>query len=373
MATYSIPSISTSAREKIQIAVLGSSAPLEERVMVTAGLVSCLHEVPVTDQTTVQLVLSLFATALPEISQVLTSAQSTLIELVTVDTEKFLDLLDVGGIGNPDPTILPIANPGHDAALGYSDVAVVYSGVALVLFAIGKQARDSAPTASTVNRPKALIQKYTILEAEQGLLPGRDHGPSVRTLERIYNAFNVYSEARALVTKCLLALELANPHPPRHLDPLMIQLRLLRNAGMTHVDAIHKLLRGHPWTAREPKLEPYYRKFGSDLAEFEKLPANSRAYHRLLAPPSEFLFLTSELRPLIAVAGEFVAGVEADFKDYVYNKDKYSALIREVKSRQPMYNPVQDLTILAKQLGVEDIPDLPAQVSDQRTHAAPGI
>jgi len=284
-----------------------------------------------------------------------------------------LELLNVGGIGKPNKALLPIPEDAHQDALMVSAVPAVYSGVALVLFAIGKQSKESAPTAAIVNRPSALVRKYTLSDEEQVLLPGRDHGPSVKTLERIYNAFNVYSEPRTLIAKSLLAINVANPHPPAHLDPLMVQLHLMRSAGMTHVGAIEKLVHAHPWVVRVPKLEPYFRRFCVDLVEFEKIPLHVRQYHRLLAPPNEFLFLSSDLRPLIAVAGDFVKDVETDFVNYIYRSADYADLIKEVRSRQPAYIPRGDLSLLATQLGLDDIPLLPDMQVLPAQVAAPAV
>jgi len=356
---YTLPTVTLAARETLTVVHLPSSAPMDERTMACAGLLSCLRRVPKSDQDTVQLVLSLLATTVPEVAQVLSSATSSNIRTTSIDLTRYLDLINADGGGRPDRQLLPVPEAASGEALLVTSVPAVFSGVALVLFAIGKQARESAPTAAAVNRPSALIRKYTLTDQEQILLPGRDLGPAVKTLERIYNAFNVYSELRALVAKSLLAINAATPHPPAHLDPLMVQLHLLRNSGMTHVGAIEKLVQAHPWVVRVPELEPYFRRFCFDLVEFEKIPKAVRQYHRLLAPPNDFLFLTSELRPLIAVAGDFVKDVEIDFKDYVYNADKFEDLIKKVRSYQPMYVPTSNLQSLAAQLGLDDIPLLP--------------
>lgn len=357
---YQLPTITVAPSERFTSAYLASNASMDERVIALSGLLSTLSSPMATTQQAVALTLSAFATGVPEVAQVLGSLVSTPVDLKPHSFGAFYELLNVDASGSPNQAILPIPGNASSQAALITGISAVYSGLALLLFAIGRQARESAPTAASVNRPSALIRRYTLSDSDQQVLPGRALGPTVQNLERIYNAFSVYSEARAAITRSLLAIERATPHPPTHIDPLLTQLRLMRNSGMTHVDAIFKLAQAHPWTVRLPKLEPYYKTFCRDLGTYAQIPADVRQYHRLLAPPGDFLFLTSELRPLIAVAGDFVEGVESTFSGYVYNKTKYQQLIKEVAALRPGYEPISKLANLALQLDLDEIPAIPS-------------
>jgi len=76
---------------------------------------------------------------------------------------------------------------------------------------------------------------------------------------------------------------------------------------------------------------------------------------------------------LIAVAGDFVKDVETDFVNYIYRSADYADLIKEVRSRQPAYIPRGDLSLLATQLGLDDIPLLPDMQVLPAQVAAPAV
>jgi len=257
--------------------------------------------------------------------------------------------------------VLPI--PAPDAAVQDAvevvSTTAVFASAAMVFLCLGKQARESAPSAATIKRPRALIREFSLSDLDQRLMPGKSAGPSVSTLEYLFSAFNVYTEPRSVVVRYLLGVKASSPHYPTHIRPFITNLKMTANAGMTHVGAIHKLIQAHPWVIRIPELLPYFRIFCQDLNMFHSIPDAVRPYHRLVAPPDDHIFLTSDLKPLVAVAGAFLADVEKDFKDYVYGKDDYKDLINRVKSRAPNYRSVDLLADIARDLGLPDIPDLP--------------
>ncbi len=113
---------------------------------------------------------------------------------------------------------------------------------------------------------------------------------------------------------------------------------------------------------RVPELRPYYKKFAEDLDAFKKFEKEVREYHRLLVPPSQYLFLSSELRPLIAVASDLIAEGEPTFGEYVRNKSNYANLISKVRARAPAYQSTAGASNLAALLGVKEEP-LPAPFS----------
>lgn len=90
---------------------------------------------------------------------------------------------------------------------------------------------------------------------------------------------------------------------------IRMHLSTMRGTGMTHVEAIIMLIRMHLSNMRVPALKPYFHKFAQDLELFEAVEADIRPYHRLLVPQAKYLFISSELRPLIAVAGSFIKEV----------------------------------------------------------------
>jgi hypothetical protein len=227
--------------------------------------------------------------------------------------------------------------------------------MASLLMAIGKQG-GSGPEAAAVNaRPAALISRFGLKDNQQALLPGRPAGPTAGGLDRIYTAYSTYTEPRAVLVRYFLAISAQQGHLPVHLEIMMTNFRLMRGAGMTHVGAITKFMNMHPWAVRVPELRPYFEQFATEYESFLQIPEDIRPYHRLLVPQSDFMFLTSEYRPLIAVAGAFIEEVEQTFAGYVYGKGDYSVLIHKVQAYQPGTSAYVGAGTLASKLGIQDM------------------
>jgi hypothetical protein len=158
-----------------------------------------------------------------------------------------------------------------------------------------------------------------------------------------------------LIVQLMLAVRDTTGHPPRNIEILMTNFRLMRGAGMTHVGAILKLMNMHAWTVRVPELGPYYSKFATELGEFDKVPKAVREYHRLLVPQSDYKFLTVDYRPLVAVAGHYVKDVEKMFANYVYGANDFAALITKVQMYEPTRAKFVGVGLLAQRLGVQDM------------------
>jgi len=255
----------------------------------------------------------------------------------------------------PQGELLPtLFSPVVDTAYSVTREEAVYIALSSILFCIGKQASESAKASVIDNRPDALLRRFQIPEEDQVILPGREAGPSREALEMVYNAFANYTEVRGAIVLFFLAVKREAHHLPIHLEILMNNFQLMRGSGMTHVEAVMRLVQSHPWTLRVPELQPYYHKFMADLEVYQGVEVDVRPYHRLLVPQSQFLFLSSELRPLIAVAGSFHEDIEKTFSGYVYNKANYMALIDKVKGYAPNYKPTTSFSRLASLLGVQE-------------------
>jgi hypothetical protein len=231
----------------------------------------------------------------------------------------------------------------------------IYAAVASVLMGMGRQAGSGPEAAGVKSRPEALVRRFDLRDKAQELLPGRRYGPTLGGLERIYSAMAVYTEPRAAIVKYFLAIGSVQGHLPVPTEIVMTNFRLMRGAGMTHVGAIIKLMNMHPWTVRVPELAPYYSKFASDLEEFAKIPLHVREYHRLLAPQGQYLFLSSELAPLVAVAGHYVKEVETSFSGYVYRAQEHASLIARVGMYEPTTSSYVGSSLLAQRLNIQDM------------------
>lgn len=365
MAQYNIaiPSVQVTADRDFIVVQAPADLTGEEKRAAIACLISTLRATPIDHLEAVQLVFNILQLGVDGMASVLTSPSSVRLVHSTPTRQQFLEwvgLEDSSGQG-AKPPFPTLPGPVPPEAMGVTSPMAIQIALASLLFGLGKQASESARAATMDKRPDALIRRFEVKEEDQLLLPGREVGPSRESLEMIYNAFSNITEVRAAVVKFFIGLKRQAQHLPLSLEVLMTNFQLMRGAGMTHVDAIIKLARMHPWTLRVPKLEPYYRKFTEDLTKFEQVPADVRPYHRLLVPQSDYLFISTELRPLIAVAGSFIEEVEKTFGGYVYNKSQYQDLIEDIKSRAPGYTPSTGMSRLAALLQVPDEPLPPRQ------------
>jgi hypothetical protein len=354
-----IPEVKLAATEEITVVQPPTSLTGESRIASLAGLISSLNQPFLTQRSTVEVVYNLLQLGVPELLQVAGDFHSLNVVIKRPTESEFLTWAGVEGTPEErsEQVGFPILPGGVvEDGLAVSHETAVYGALACLLFAIGRQASESAKASVLDNRPDALIRRFGISEADQILFPGRTAGPTREVMEQIYNSFANYTEVRKAIVRLFLGLQKSKGHLPLYAEIMMTNFNLMRGAGMTHVDAIIKLVRMHPWTLKIPELEPYFHRFTEDLQRFEEVPKAVRPYHRLLVPQSEYLFVSSELRPLIAVAGSFISEVEKTFAGYVYNKTVYQELVDKVKQRAPNYQPTEQLSRLATLLGVHEEP-----------------
>lgn len=353
-----IPTINVAATEQLKVVSLPPSLTVAEKTAAIAGLISQMHHTFLDQRSCVEWVYNLLNLGVPQID---TSAQvwKSITKTVIVPTKE--EFLHWAGVDTPTPlpdiSHLP-ASPGPSAveAFGVTDPRGYYLALSSLLFAIGRQASESAKASALDNRPGALIRRFALSDEQQSLLPGMPAGPTREVLEQVYNSFANYTEVRTTVIVPFLGWRRDGAHLPIHLEIMMTNFNLLRGAGMTHVEAVIKLVQMHPWVLRVPDLDPYFHKFLAELEVWTTIDEAVRPYHRLLVPQSEYMFISSEYRPLIAVAGSFIEEVEKTFAGYVYNKALYQELIDRVKSHAPSYTPSGQVSRLAALLGVKDEP-----------------
>jgi len=361
---FNIPTIAITAREILRVIKCPRTLTQEERMMVLSAWISTLQGTNYSHLEIVECVYNLLLLGIPEMGGITNAFTSLVLQTVSPTRDDLLKWVgaetgDLSAEGKRLPTLFSRVKP---SAYAVTREASVYIALSSILFCLGKQASESAKASVLDNRPDALLRRFQIPEEDQVILPGKDAGPDREVLEGVYNAFSNYTEVRGVITTFFLAVKREGHHLPLHLEIMMNNFQLMRGAGMTHLDAIMRLVRSHPWTLRVPELQPFYHKFMADLGEYAKVEEDVRPYHRLLVPQSQFLFLSSELRPLIAVAGSFHEEVEKTFSGYVYNKANYLGLIEKVKGYAPNYKPTSGLARLAALLDVQEV-ELPAHTT----------
>lgn len=354
----SIPTVVLAAEETIEVVIPPGELSRDESNVLLACLISTLRTVPAGYLEAVELVYNIMQIALPGLRGQLGEIKALKVETKRPDRKSILAWVGLNEQGDNGGEVELPSLPGPVAAeaKAITGVVPVYAAIASILLALGRQASESAATAALDKRPDALIRRFTITEGDRSLLPGREGGPSRESLELLYNAFSVYTEIRGEIIRYFIGVQRGNLHYTLPMEIVMTNFALMKGAGMTHVEAILKLAKIHPWTLKVPQLGPYWDKFVQDLSEFNKVEEDVRPYHRLLVPQSAFLFLSPPLAPLIAVAGHFIKEVEKTFANYVYRAADHAELLDIVDRYAPGYIPTKEVNTLATLLGVADVP-----------------
>jgi hypothetical protein len=366
-----IPQVPVVASESITVVTPPPFSDRQEWTAAMAGLISTLHHPFPEQRAVVEMIYNLICFGVPEVQTYVANWDSVNVVAVSPSREEFLTWAGIleGADARVNPALPALPAPPRAQAYGVTSDKAVYLALSSLVYSIGKQASEASKASAMDNRPDALIRRFGIEEGNQVLLPGKDAGPTREVLEQVYNSFANYSEIRTSTMVVFLSWRNAGAHLPINTEIIMTNFNLLRGAGMTHVESVMKLVQMHPWTLRVPELEPYYHHFLQELQAWEKIPADVRPYHRLLVPQAEYMFLSSEYRPLVAVAGSFISEVEKTFNGYVYNRAAYEDLIKKVHSYVPGYQPTQRLSQLAKLLNIPDEP-LPPRAQAATTSTA---
>lgn len=362
---YTLPVARVAVGESVRVYSGFESLDQELGLALSALLVSRLRSGKLSGLSLVEAVMLCLTAAVPDLSTHL--SQLTTLNVIPVavtpdDADAYVSANYRGAGGLGSSAMYPEPLPG---AVVVNSLEGVYAGIASILFGIGKSSSPGPESAAVKARPLALINRFKIAGDSVGLLPGKEYGPTSEALADIYSVFSTYSEPRMKVVQYFLAVGLGGGHMTKPMEIVMTNFRLMRGAGMTHVEAINKLMRMHPWTLRVPELAPYYTRFAAELRKFAVIPEEVRNYHRLLVPQSEFLFVSAEYRPLVAVAGSYIKDVETSFSGYMYGAEQFAGLIAKVRRYAPSKSQYVGTGTLAAALGVQDMQLPPLGDADQ--------
>jgi hypothetical protein len=297
-------------------------------------------------------VVSLLCSCIPEVRSYLSTNKGE-IDFVELDYDGLVEGLSAGrapldedprdwGYSEIDAMCLSISNP-----------TAIYAAAAVAWMTYAKSAGDSSRTALEEARPKMMKGKYLLSADDSRLFPGEVWGPRIESLEQVNLGMSMFPNVRYLVTAFFLSTRLKAKFTPPNMDPFMLVFDMLKNTGMTHVGAVKKFVEMCPWALKVPELAADFNLFVVDLQKMSLVAPEVRPYHRLLAPQSQYLFLASNLKPLIAVAGSFIEEVDISFRNYIYNAAKFVDLIARVKARAPQNSIVPDVGVLERAFGVQ--------------------
>jgi hypothetical protein len=333
----------------------------EERMANLCVLLSSFRGRSSSDEIAVSKMISILILSIPEMEKYLTN-NSAPIDIEMVKSDQVLDLMIQGkGPAKEDPDDWASSSVDPECVLVTNQKAV-YAAAAVAFMTYAKSAGESSRTALEAARPSAMSGKYGLTGDDTNLFPGSAWGPEIENLEQVNIGFTLYPRLRYLVTAFFISVQSARTFPPPNVDPFVLIFSMLKNVGLTHVGAIVKLIEMHPWVLQIPSLAPDLKFFADELKQSLAVQPNLRPYHRLLVPQAQFLFVSANMRPLIAVAGDFVKEVESTFGNYESGRNTYAKLIQQVRDRAPLSERVPDINNLARLFDVAEIEPGPEKV-----------
>jgi len=363
MATITSNKISIPAAPVFKISDVIVYLPLltateTERLTIITYWLSSFRKPCISSEIALSKLMSILLLSIPELTDYLVTNRAG-VAVQRIDTNNMISSLSrkehPAGLDADDWAITSI----EDDCVLVQDKMAIYSAAAVAFMTYAKQAGEGARRAYESGRPGSLIGKYKISDDDLGLFPGGDYGPDVEVLDQINSGFSIRPFTRYMVTAFFISIKRARGQTPVNLDPFKVIFDLLRYVGLTHVGAIAMLVDMHPWTLKVPELVPFFKRYARDLRKLHQIDEDLRPYHRVLVDQSDFLCITSEIRPLIAVAGSFVEEIESTFSGYVYSKDKYSGLIAKVRSMDPKATGNPDMSRLAELFQAPDMDPKP--------------
>jgi hypothetical protein len=269
-------------------------------------------------------------------------------------------LLDAFGAGNrlqsDAPYRLPFKTPVDDDAFTESRTIPVFSGLSVLLFALGKNVDVNAPSAFTDGRPKALISKYTLNDQQQVYFPGKKHGPVMQVINQLAHSFVEYPEIRSTIARLLLSqLGADNTTPP--MQCILTAFKLLRGTQLAHAQATIECIVANPWITNISDLRSDLLTFSRDLKKLNAMPEEPRWFVKLLTTDNNAIFNRQEFKRLAAVAVAWKKQVDPTFTGYKGDDSSYATLIQrfnEFYAAQKLSTVENDN--LAAELGLPQVP-----------------
>jgi len=222
----------------------------------------------------------------------------------------------VGDVFLTFPPGLPSANafPVNVQLASTASLPASYMYYAMLVFIMGKSLTAESITAISTRRPEALMRKAKNRRAEY-ILQG-DGRISTDNYSRIQGGWVKSTNPRKIIVNHL-AIAYAAEDTPEILDPIIVNMDMLRHANQTYLIYIYELVVAHPWCVTD--LHPlraawqYYRKIVHIL---NAQPRHLVPFYKLMMQDQDKDIRRREIQPLIAVAVFYAAQTREKMNQY---------------------------------------------------------
>jgi hypothetical protein len=276
----------------------------------------------------VSALVSVLSIAFPPFIEHFQAMASINVKEVTANKDAVLSSFGAGMTLQSDaPDRLPYTSAVNDDAFIESKTIPVFSGLSVLLFALGKNVDVNAPSPFTDGRPKALIKKHSLSVAQQAYFPNQPHGPTMKVINQLAYSFVEYPEVRGTIARLLLSqLNSENTTPP--MQCILTAFKLLRGSQLAHAQAAIDCVISNPWIVNIPELRPDLKVLARDLRALNAMPEEPRWFVKLLTTDNNAIFNRQEMKKLAAVAIAWKKQKEPSFAGYKGDDTSYATLIQ---------------------------------------------
>lgn len=362
-ASITLPTVTfKSGKIYTVVSLTGEPFTMSERSCVMSSWISILREPCSTSDQVIEVVLNLVCATLDDAAKELTKCQTVRVINKPIPKQDYLRWIGVEEKNGTwkEPQGLPrLPRLPTDTSSGLTNSLNAFSALGIILYCIGKEVSVDNTTAVTTNRPRIAHDRYGLSEDDFKSGPEKPDGPSVQSLNQVYNAFNVVTELRAMVIGCFLSIYIAQDHYAPELDVVMVMFRLIDGAQLTHVGVIQDMLEAHPWLTKIPALRPSIKVYIQELRRFANVPEKMRGFVRLLSGSQNMYFPAPQMGPLVAATVALKEKIDKTMVNYKGGRTQYQDVVAEVLVAEAHYKMKAGVDTLARDLGLPDV-DAPA-------------
>jgi len=215
----------------------------------------------------------------------------------------------------------------------------LYAYFAMIVLIFGKSKSRENMVAFTTKRPKALIARHKLMNADYLLLG--DGKPDPKAYDLITSGFTRSDKPRFFIIQHLAAL-VAHPQRSEIHSPVVVNMTLLKNTAQSYLVFVQKLLLAMPWVVEEiPATQPEVKSFIIMCRHLRQYPTWFRPYVKLAYQDLNTVIKRSELPILLALGATLEAQSSKTMANYRIDEGKVQYVALFIKLANQRDIPLQ--------------------------------
>jgi len=211
--------------------------------------------------------------------------------------------------------------------------AAVYG---LVVYMAGRVINNYTSDAVRVRRPKNLFDKFN--SGVPWATVGGDLTISEGSYTMISHVWSINPTLRMSLLTPLIGLNEGEAQTTGNV--IFTLFKMLRYAGMAHVEIIQNFITRYPYVHKLPELQGELRLLHNHAQALMQVPAHLRAYYKLLYSDGSALFDSKRFKQLSGLAVDIIAETETTLSRYVHTTD--NDLLTRFRALRQIEEPTED-------------------------------